>query len=104
MSSKRLRPLVELDPGAPRISDERQLRTVRARYDLSLERNARGLELLGESNEVLHVEADVIEVAAPGRDGRLVALGEGQVGARDVGGLVAPALAWLGPEEIGRAH
>src|SRR6267143_7296764 len=91
--SKRLRPLVELDPCAPGIFDERQLGTVRARYDLSFQQNACGLELLGEGDEVLHVEANVIEVAALGRDGRLVAHGEGQVGARNVRGLVAPALA-----------
>src|SRR5712671_7013590 len=100
--SKRLRPLVELDRCAPGISDERELGAVRARYDLSFERNACGLELAGEGDEVLHVEADVIEVATLGRDGRLVALGESQVGARNVGGLVAPALAWLSPEVPGR--
>src|SRR6267143_3999509 len=93
--SKRLRPLVELDQCAPGILDERELGAVRARYDLSFERNACVLELLREGDEVLHVEADVIEVAALGREGRLVALGESQVGARNVGGLVAPALAWL---------
>src|SRR6266481_7893812 len=100
-SSKWLRPLVELDQCAPGILDERQLGAVRARYDLSFERNACGLELLGECDEVLHVEADVIEVAALGREGRLVALRESQVGARNIGGLVAPALAWLGPEVLG---
>src|SRR5947209_19261240 len=99
--SKWLRPLVEFDQCAPGIFDERQLGAVRARYDLSFERNARGLELLGEGDEVLHVEADVIEVAALGRDSRLVAFGEGQVGAGNVGGLVAPALARVGPEVPG---
>src|SRR5258708_19586145 len=99
--SKGLRPLVELDQCAPGIFDERQLGAVRARHDLSFERNACGLELLGEGDEVLHVEADVIEVATLGREGRLVALRESQVGARNVGGLVAPALAWLRPEVPG---
>src|SRR5882672_6913299 len=99
--SKWFRPLVELDQCAPGILDERQLGAVRARHDLSFERNAGGLELLGEGDEVLHVETDVIEVAALGREGRLVALGEGQVGARNVGGLVAPALARLSAEVLG---
>src|SRR5258706_14967910 len=101
MSSKRLRPLVELDPGAPRIFDERQLGTVRARYDRSFERNACGLELLGEGDEVLYVEADVIEAPAAGRDGRLVALGEAQAGARHVGGPAAPASDSPGSEQRG---
>src|SRR5258706_5157336 len=99
--SKWLRPLVELDQCAPGIFDERQLGAVRARYDLSFERNACGLELLGEGDEVLHVEADVIEVATLGREGRLVALGESQAGARNVGGLGSSAFAWLGPEVPG---
>src|SRR5258705_11685324 len=92
--SKRLRPLVELDQCAPGIFDEGQLRAVRARYDLSFERNACGLELLGEGDEVLNVEADVIEVAALGREGRFVALRESQVGARNIGGPCAPVRVW----------
>src|SRR5258708_30071064 len=99
--SKWLRPLVELDQCAPGIFDERQLGAVRARYDLSFEWNACGLELLGECDEVLHVEADMIEVATLGRDGGFVAVRESQVGARNIGGLVAPGLAWLGPEVLG---
>src|SRR6266436_2720509 len=93
--SKRLQPPVELDQCAPGISDERQLGAVRARNDLSFERNACGLELLGEGDEVLHVDADVIEVMNVGREGRLVARRESQVRARTVGCLVAPALARL---------
>ena len=60
-SLERMRPLVHLDIGAPRIVDEQQLDAVRQRLDAAIERESIGLKLLRGRFDVRHIEADVVE-------------------------------------------
>src|SRR5262245_35311714 len=97
---RRVRPLVELDIGAPRIGNESK-RGARALLRVGpVELDAGGFELRDEGLEVLHVEADVVEGAALGRDGRRVRLVEPQLRARNVGDRRIVARRGLGAENL----
>src|SRR5258705_10399791 len=93
---RRIGPLVQLDVGTRRISDERErgprLLVLRVR---TIELPAGGLELLRERLEVLHVEADVIEHAPLRRHLRHVVhrARERQVDTGKIRGDVGAALA-----------
>src|SRR5215471_968366 len=86
--------LVDLDVGAPRIGDEGEpdaVALVLGRRHRRLD--ARRFRLLQELLDIVHVEADVVEHAALGGDGRLGGLAEGELRARDVGRLEVAARA-----------
>src|SRR5215472_9867624 len=90
---QRIGPFVELDRGAPRIVNEGELGAARLGHDRPVELDALRLELLGESDQILHVEADVIEHVPGGRYRRRIGFRERQLGARNVGGLKSSARA-----------
>lgn len=84
-------PLVELDIGAPRISDEREC-CARALLGIrAIELDAVGFELLDETLQVDDIEADVVEHAALGGGECLWRLVETQLRARHVGDRVVVA-------------
>src|SRR5580704_3387178 len=77
--------LDDLDPGAPGIGDiSDDVARGGTLASWLVELDAVCLERLEECRMVLHVEADMVEYAMPGRRLRRVGLGEAELAARDI--------------------
>src|SRR5213594_3282974 len=96
-----IRPLVELDVGAPRIVNKREpaagLRILRV---WPIELDTGRFKLFAESFQVLNIKPNVIEDAAFRGHRRPVGFGKCQVDARDVGGLILAPRAGLRAERL----
>src|SRR5262245_55051388 len=80
--SSQRRALDDLDAGAPGIGDVGDDVATAAFARWLIELDAVGFELLHERRMVLHIKADVVEHAMPGRSLRLVGLVEANLCAR----------------------
>src|SRR5215831_18930115 len=95
------RALDDLDAGAPRIGDVGDGVAAAALARRFVELDAVGFELLHERRMVLHIKADVVEDAVPGRGLRLVGLVEANLCARYVDNRRVVARAGLAAERLG---